>query len=356
MPDGTGKAVTKVDNVRALLDKMKPQMQMALPRHITPERMVRVAMTAVMNTPKLLDCSKTSLLSAVMSCAQLGLEPDGVLGQAYLVPFRGQVQFIPGYKGLIDLARRSGDVLSIQAKVVREGDHFDYQYGLVDKLEHKEAPGRRDKPITHVWFKATFKDGGFHWDVMTVDEIEQIRDQSEGYRAFKNKKIKSNPWDSHFGELAKKTIIRRNAKYLPMSVQRAAAVVDAHDRGDHVTMDRYGDLVIDGAAEEVVEEPPAEHEEGAQSRLDSFADGAPAEPQSEDTTAPDGQQTFPAIPVPMTDNNEPDWLSFCNQFKEALAKLPDDEARANMVDAHASVLSNLKRQNPGFYEDLLGNG
>lgn len=238
-------AVKPADSVRFALEKMKPQMAMALPKHITPERMLRVTMTAVQNTPKLLECDRTSLFSAVMLCCQLGLEPDGVLGQAYLIPFAGRVQFIPGYKGLITLARNSGDVVSIAAHEVREKDHFEYEFGLNEKLEHKPARGERGE-ITYFYAIARFKDGGYHWDVMTREEVLAIRDKSSGWQsAVKFKKTASSPWEAHFPEMGKKTVIRRIAKYLPMSVQKAAAIDAAYESGAFATTDAEGDIVIE---------------------------------------------------------------------------------------------------------------
>jgi recombination protein RecT len=241
---------SKADTVRAALEKLKPQMAMALPRHITPDRLLRVTMSAVQQAPKLLDCDRTSLFAAVMTCAQLGLEPDGVLGQAYLVPFKGKVQFIPGYRGLLSLARNSGDISSIQAHEVREHDEFEYAYGLDEKLHHVPAEGDRGE-ITHFYAYAKFKDGGYIFEVLTLAQVEKVRDSSEGYKAFKSGAIKSNPWDSHFVEMGRKTAIRRIAKFLPLSVQRAAAFEDAMDRGAHAKTDDYGDVVIEGEGHEV---------------------------------------------------------------------------------------------------------
>lgn len=233
-----------IDTVRNALEKMKPQFMAALPKHITPDRMVRVAMTAIQNTPKLLECDQTSLISAVMRSAQLGLEPDGVLGQAYLIPYGNKVQFIIGYKGLIDLARRSGDVTSIFAKEVRENDHFEYQFGLIDVLEHKPAEGERGE-ITHFYAIAKFKSGGHHYDVMTVSEVNAIRDASQGYQSAKKfNKLADSPWVKNYDEMGKKTVIRRISKYLPMSVQRAAIVDDLVESGKNFTVDHMGDIVI----------------------------------------------------------------------------------------------------------------
>src|ERR1700733_5345712 len=123
-------AVKKQDlqGVQQTLEGMKAQFAMALPDHIKPESMVRVALTAVQNTPKLLECDRNSFFLAVLRAAQLGLEPDGILGQAYLIPYGEQVQLIPGYKGLIDLARRSGEVSNIIAKEVCRNDEFSVDF------------------------------------------------------------------------------------------------------------------------------------------------------------------------------------------------------------------------------------
>jgi len=252
-PARTGTAVakqTEAESVRAALEKMKPQFAMALPKHLTPDRLLRVAMTAIQNTPKLLECDRTSLFSAIMTCAQLGLEPDGVLGQAYLVPFAGKVQFIPGYKGLISLARNSGDVVSIAAHEVCKNDHFVFAFGLDEKLEHVPARGDRGE-IEYFYAIARFKDGGRHWDVMTRAEVEIVRNRSAGWQsAVKFNKQDRSPWSTDFAEMGKKTVIRRIAKYLPMSVQKAAALADSYDSGRHATLDGHGDIVIDTEAQE----------------------------------------------------------------------------------------------------------
>lgn len=265
------KAVTPIDSVRNTLELMMPQMAMALPKHMTPERMMRITMTAVQNAPKLLDCDRTSLLSAVMMCCQLGLEPDGVLGQAYLIPYGQKVQFIPGYKGLITLARNSGDVTSIAAHEVRENDSFDYAFGLNERLDHTPARGNRGE-ITHFYAIARFKDGGYHWDVMTREEVDVIRDNSSGYKravesAKKYNKPLSTPWADHYAEMGKKTVIRRIAKYLPMSVQKAVAIEAAHEAGKYAAMDTHGELMI----EEPTKQETIELKPETTNKLDEFA-------------------------------------------------------------------------------------
>ncbi len=164
-----------IATVRSDLEKMKSQFALALPKHVTPDRLLRVALTCIQNTPKLLECDKTSLYAAIMTCAQLGLEPDGVLGHAYLIPYGNKVQFIPGYKGLLALARNSGEVISISAHEVREHDEFEYEYGLNEVLSHKPAHDERGE-IVCFYAYAKFKDGGHHFDVMSLQEVEEIRD------------------------------------------------------------------------------------------------------------------------------------------------------------------------------------
>ncbi len=248
--------VKPIDSVRAALELMKPQMAMALPKHLTPDRLLRVAVSAVQTTPKLLECDRTSLYASIMTAAQLGLEPDGVLGQAYLVPYGNKVQFIVGYKGLLTLARNSGEVESIAARTVHANDRFSYAYGLEEKLEHDPAPGERG-PVVFVYAVARLKSGGHHFEVLSRDEVEKVRQRAPGGN--------SPAWKDHWDEMAKKTAIRRLAKFLPLSVQKAAAIEEQYELGRHAGIDPHGDVVIEGEIAEDAPQPPAA------SALDAFA-------------------------------------------------------------------------------------
>ena len=254
------KAVTAVEqrqkaqvaDVRGLLEKMKGQMELALPKHLNADRLARVALSTIQQNPKLLECDRASLLSAIMSCAQLGLEPDGLLGQAYLVPFKVggnyRVQFIPGYRGLIDLARRSGDVSSISAMPVYENDDFTIDYSQEPPFKHMPKLKGDRGAVIGFWALARFKDGGTHFEFMTVDEVIGIRDRSQGYMAFKKGFTKSSPWETDFSEMGKKTVVRRLCKYLPMSVARlAAGIEDQTNAGNAVEINREtGDFIVIG--------------------------------------------------------------------------------------------------------------
>ena len=245
----------EIGSVQAALEQMKGQFAMALPDHIKPERMIRVALTAVQNTPKLLECNRNSFFLAVLRAAQLGLEPDGILGQAYLIPYGGEVQLIVGYKGLIDLARRSGEVSNVIAREVYHGDHFIVDWSKEIPFEHKPKLDGDRGEVKYFWALARFKDGGFHWDYMTVAEVLKVRDRSSGYKAAvawsknsKNQKTQGqiiSPWEQDFIEMGKKTAIRRISKYLPMSVQRAALIEDLVDSGKKFRADDFGEIILE---------------------------------------------------------------------------------------------------------------
>ena len=198
-----------------------------LPKHLNADRLLKVALVTATSTPALAECDVASLVYAIGQCAQLGLEPNTVLGHAYLVPFntkRGDVwvksvQVIIGYKGLIDLARRSGQIVSIAAHEVCEKDVFEYEYGLREKLKHIPATGNRGA-VTHFYAVAKLVGGGYAFEVMSVDQVMAVRAESQGYQqAVKYKKNAAHPWEKHFIEMGRKTAIRRIAKYLPLSIE-----------------------------------------------------------------------------------------------------------------------------------------
>jgi len=232
------------ESVRRELELMKPQLATALPPHLDADRLLRVVITVLQSTPALLDCDRASLHGAVMTCAQLGLEPDGVLGQARLVPSRGKVQLVPGYPGFIALARNSGQVTSINAQAVHRNDQFEYAYGLNERLEHTPASGDRGE-ITHFYVYARFKDGGHHFDVMSRGEVDAVRDRSESYQAYRAGKAEDSAWVSGYAEMGKETVIRRIAEHLPLAVRKAAALADLHEAGRHAALGDLGEIVVD---------------------------------------------------------------------------------------------------------------
>lgn len=235
-----GKPASPANTIAAYLKKMGPEIEKALPKHMDADRLGRIALTTIRTTPKLLECNVPSLMGAVMQAAQLGLEP-GLIGHCYIIPYGKEATFIIGYKGMIDLARRSGQIQNIYAHAVYENDDFEYELGLEPKLVHKPATSSRGK-IQYVYAVAHFKDGGYQFEVMDMEEIEKRRKRSKASR--------NGPWVTDFEEMAKKTVIRHMWKYLPISVEiQQQAVQDEVVRKDVTAEPEFIDMEI--PAEEV---------------------------------------------------------------------------------------------------------
>jgi recombination protein RecT len=212
--------ITNQNSVMKLLEQMKGEIARCLPKHLTPERMTRIALTELRKTPKLQECDPLSFIAAIMQASQLGLEP-GILGSCYLIPFNnnstGKVEctFMPGYRGFLDLARRSGQIVSLVARAVYANDKFSYEFGLKEDLTHKPAMTERGELVA-VYAVAILKDGGHQFDVMSKKDVDLIKNQS---------KSKNNgPWITHYEEMAKKTVLRKLFKWLPCSVEMQKAV------------------------------------------------------------------------------------------------------------------------------------
>jgi recombination protein RecT len=198
-----------------------PQLAVALPKHLTADRMARVCLTALRVVPNLARCSQASFAGEIMKLGQLGLEPNTPLGHAYLIPRNGkngwEVTTIIGYQGYLELARRSGLVRSIYAHVVREGDEFEYELGLHKKLEHRPRSGPEAK-VTHVYSVAHLDDSEPLFEVLTFAEVEKRRKIGASGSG------KSTPWDAHWEAMAKKSAIRALWAWLPKSAEMADAV------------------------------------------------------------------------------------------------------------------------------------
>jgi recombination protein RecT len=202
---------------------MGKELERALPRHISADRMMRIATTALRANPDLAKCSQVSFLGCVLSAAQLGLEVNTPLGQAYLIPRKNKNNGMEctlqiGYQGFMDLARRSGEVAAIYAEAVYQGDAFSYELGLEKKLSHKpgEDPAREDGPLTHVYAVAKLKSGEALFVVLTRSQVEKYRKRG-GDRSF-------SPWATDYEAMAKKTAVRRLFTWMPKSAEIAGAV------------------------------------------------------------------------------------------------------------------------------------
>ena len=262
----TGKVEEKknpVDRVAALLasPSMQAQIKAALPRHMTPERLARIVTTEIRKVPKLAECTPVSFFGAVIQCAQLGLEPGNALGHAYILPYDKSVktdtgwkkipeaQLIIGYRGMIDLARRSGQIVSIDARAVYEGDKFECRLGLDPHIEHEPDWNNANRTdagkLQFVYAVAKLKDGGIQFDVMSRAEIEGIRARS--------KAAEKGPWVTDFTAMALKTVVRRLFKFLPVSSEMQTAV--GLDERAEAGLSQDNGAIIDGQFTPVDDEP-----------------------------------------------------------------------------------------------------
>lgn len=219
------------------IKSMEGEIKKALPSVLTPERFTRMVLSAISTNPKLGSCTPQSFLGAMMSAAQLGLEPNTPLGQAYILPYQNkgtlEAQFQIGYKGLIDLAWRSGEISDIQAHVVYENDTFNCEYGLEPKLVHKPADSERGNPVkVYAIFKT--KSGGFGFEVMSMDDVRtHAAKYSKAYSSA------YSPWKTNFEEMAKKTVLKRVLKYAPLKSDFVRAVVQDESVKNEISSDMY---------------------------------------------------------------------------------------------------------------------
>jgi recombination protein RecT len=251
---------SEMASVKKTMESLVPHLRQVATKVLSPEKITKIVTSAISRTPLLLQCfrdSPHSILRCALVSAQLGLDPDSPLGQCYLVPYRNgrtgkyEAQFIIGYRGLIDLARRSGNIVSIRSRVVYEKDKFEIKYGLNEDIIHIPFEGDGGE-LRAVYAVAELKDGGIQYEVMYRHEIDAIRKRS--------KASGSGPWVTDFSEMARKTIIRRLSKYLPMSVDLARAVEaeDCQENGEISTIDmEIGQLPDVAESGEITERDPA---------------------------------------------------------------------------------------------------
>ncbi|WP_433956958.1 recombinase RecT [Cytobacillus horneckiae] len=217
--NGVQKQVSPENTLNTLLKKMGPEIQRALPKHMDADRIARIALTAVRTTPKLLECEQTSFLAAIMQSAQLGVEPNTGLGQAYLIPYGKQVQFQLGYKGLIDLAVRSGQYKAIYAHEVYENDVFDHSYGLNKDLIHKPSAIPEGDPKGY-YAVYHLQNGGYDFVYWTRERIDQhAKKFSQAVQ-----KGWTSPWKTNYDAMAKKTVLKEVLKYAPKSIELQKSV------------------------------------------------------------------------------------------------------------------------------------
>jgi recombination protein RecT len=236
------------------------QIRRALPKHMTPERMARLALTEFRMNESLANCTPQSVVAAVIQCSQLGLDIGGVLGHAYLVPYKREAKLMVGYKGYIELAVRSGQVTNITASTVYEKDEFDYELGLNPDIKHKPTKENDRGEVVAAYAIAWLKSGGRQFVVLNRADIEKARSCS--------KMPNSEPWTKFYAEMAKKTAIRALSKQLTLSPELRLAV-ETDERNEtaidvefETLIDNEG-RVLNAATGEVISEPPSAQSGGS---------------------------------------------------------------------------------------------
>lgn len=394
----------QVPDVRTMLvnDMAKQQLQAVAAKHMNPERMMRLMANALRVTPKLGECNPLSLLGAMMQCASLGLEPNTVLGHAYLIPFekrgkdaRGKwivqetnVQLIIGYKGYIDLARRSGHITSIAAGIHYSDDEdtgglWEYEEGTESRLRHR--PGHQEGEKLHAYAIAKFRDGGHAYVVMPWHKIMKIRDGSQGWQAAvrsaeQYKKPVNSPWATHEDEMAQKTAIRALAKYLPLSTEfRDGLESDGARQADYASfamnpvagLEAQPEYDLDGSVDdtggdqfdpetgEVGGDPVIEDQRAAQTTVEPAPEKAPVERQgrgqarnSRSRAADPEPQSGLNLGAPslserikMLDDSIKDMLSEGAPLDEVLEMFEAqlDSIKAEDADEHAAMIDEYEK-------------
>ncbi len=203
-------------------DTMKAQWAVVLPKCLTADRLARVALTQLRKTPKLGQCNQGSFLSALMTCAELGIEPNG--RHAHLIPYGQECQLIIDYKGLVELAMRSGKISRIHADVVCSGDSISIKNGIIS---HEINPLKDRGDMVGAYAMCSFTDGTEKHEYMSKAEVDAIRKRSRAGQ--------SGPWVTDYNEMSKKTVFRRMSKWLPLSPELMDSIERDADRIETAT-------------------------------------------------------------------------------------------------------------------------
>lgn len=294
---------TQRKDIRDWISGMKDQFALALPKLLTPERFLRIALTCLNKNPKLAACTRDSLLACLLDCAALGIEPDG--RRAHLIPYGDKCTLIIDYKGIAELVRRSGEVSTLHCGIVYPSDDFDYAFGTGQFLKHKPTILAREneRPLC-VYSYVKLKDGQEDFDVMSIADVERVRKRS---RAAGN-----GPWVTDFDEMAKKTVFRRHSKWLPLSPELR----------DHIEKD---------------DEPLTEQER--------FASAKPA-------NAIEFGEALPPSTQPYPDEPEPEKKPLGKAEKET----PDAPAKATPQEGLANLMKTSGIEDKDLLTNLFGKG
>lgn len=284
--------------------KVRDQIALALPQHIKPEHMLRVVMTTIQRNPGILNCTEHSVLAAVMQASQLGLEPDSNLGLCHLVPYGNQCQLIVGYKGYIELARRSGMLSNVRAHVVQAGDLFEYELGLEPKLRHIpmdmlaaaqeeknreafKALGGNIETIIAAYAVVNLKDKSQMFEVVTRSFVDRIK------RMSKSSSRPDSPWKLWEDQMWKKTALRQVFKYVPLSPEdKLLVALERDERGFAIQGTELVPLDVDDPSA-ATGSAPIDTSGAPASAMDQFT-----QQQQQQTAAPPTVTTAPATETP----------------------------------------------------------
>lgn len=264
----------KTGTIGDILIKYKPMIAQVLPRHLNPDRMIQICTNLIAKNPSIAECTTASIIGAVTQASILGFKPVSALGHCYFVPYNRksgnqwvkEVQFQIGYKGYIDLARRSGELKTIHAACVYEGDQFSYELGLFPELKHvptglHEAPEK----MTHVYAVAHYKDGGYNFVVLSKKQIESLRLRNPA-----EKKGFNSPWRTDYDKMSMAKAIKQLSKFMPLSEETTLAMASdeaiikpedfSEGKLEEINHPDYEDAVVDTSTGEVLEKPKDEEE------------------------------------------------------------------------------------------------
>lgn len=287
MSNAIQKATTpkaKTDNFMMEVSKRKDSFARLLPSNLKPEWFEAEVRVAVARTPRLMECDPVSVFDAITTCAQLGLSPSGRLGSAYLIPYGQKCTLVVGYRGMVDLAYRSGEVVSVGAQVVHQNDDFAAHEGFDLQVTHRRTEGEPG-PLRAVYAWANTKAGGTIKVLMLRREVEPIK---RAALAKKRSGAPPTPWETNEEEMWKKTALRRLFKVSPLSPQKASALTKALEAEDA----QWEDIPMDSGAEDVA---PATGTEGLKATLKAKKQAPPEDAATEPLpiSHPDAQPPEP---------------------------------------------------------------
>lgn len=326
--------IASAKTLQGLLQRQEQSLRDLLPKHVTPERLMKTMMVAVNRTPQLLQCTQSSVLEAIMRSAELGLDVSGTLGEGYLVPFKSQATFIPGYRGLAKLARQSGEVVRIESNVVYEKDFFDFSEGTEFRLTFKRSLEADRGQKLGAYALAELRDGMIQAEWMTVAEVEKIRAGAMSSN--------SPAWKNHWDEMAKKTVFRRLAKWLPLSGEKWTAAVEIDN----------ADFSVDEATHH------AQQQSAQAASLEAELDGEPVEqqPPEDAQEPPQDEPPPPADPEPPAEG-ETQQQPAVGPSEESMAEarnMRKDELAAAIIKLEGGDVTERGRY--GLEEDVTNPG